>query len=169
MSHWNITTLKCVGWVLLDGGRWLWALFRPTSCPTQNLENQGLLHPGLIKICLESTNDSLRYILSMDVGQHQLIIGAPVVYYNSFILLTSFIIQDLHVNFMSTLRQALRDWAIGYFLLANGACRIVFESQLYAIIMYSFALLDQIGKQPQSSVCSLLIGLSQICSSFGLM
>ena len=56
-----------------------------------------------------------------------------------------------------------------FFLLANVAWRIVFESQLYVIVMYSFPLIDRIGKRPQSSVYSLLIGSSQICSSFVLM
>ena len=52
------------------------------------------------------------------------------------------------------------------FILTNGAWRIVFESQWYAIIMYSLTLLYLIGNLPQSSVYSLLMGWSQIRSSF---
>ena len=37
-------------------------------------------------------------------------------------------------------------------LLTKGACRIVLESQWYAIIMYSFPLLDWIGNLPQPPV-----------------
>ena len=48
----------------------------------------------------------------MDVGRHQWVGGAPVVYYNSFKLRTYFIIQDLHVNFMSTVSQSLHDQAM---------------------------------------------------------
>ena len=48
----------------------------------------------------------------MDVGRHQLVGGAPVVYYNLFKFRTYFIIQDLHINFMSTIGQALHDQAI---------------------------------------------------------
>ena len=64
-------------------------------------------------MCLDSTNGSLRYILSMDVGRHQLVGGVPVVHYNLFILCTYFIIKYLHVNFMSTIGQSLHDGAIG--------------------------------------------------------
>ena len=49
----------------------------------------------------------------MKVGQHQLVNGAPVVYYNSFKLRTYFIIQDLHVKFISKIGHALHDQAIG--------------------------------------------------------
>ena len=49
-----------------------------------------------------------------------------------------------------------------YFLLTKGACRIVFESQWYAIIMYSFPLLDLMGNLLQSSVYNLLMGWSHM-------
>ena len=47
----------------------------------------------------------------MDFGRHQLLVGAPVVYYNSFKLRNYFIIQYLLVNFISTIVQALHDQA----------------------------------------------------------
>ena len=77
-------------------------------------------------MCLEITNGSLRYILSMDVGRHQFVGGAPVVYYNFFTLFTYFIIQYLHAGFISTIGQSLHDQVISsnpvFFLYVIKCC-----------------------------------------------
>ena len=60
-------------------------------------------------MCLKITNGYISYISFVGVGRHQLVGGAPGIYYTSLKFLTYFVIQDLNINFMSMISQAIHD------------------------------------------------------------
>ena len=49
----------------------------------------------------------------MYVGRHQLVGGAPIIYYTLLKFRTDFVIQYLHTNLMSLIIQALHNGVIG--------------------------------------------------------
>ena len=81
------------------------------------LGKEGSTPASTDKMCLETTNGSLSYISSMYVGWHQLVGGtpiiqfggAPIMHYTSLKLCTDFVIQDLYINLISAIRQALHN------------------------------------------------------------